>query len=119
MRTRAATGGAVGAWSNTVTFPVGSAPCTSAPDAPILLPVTSTPGQVTFTWLKTTGGTPDRYQVQIAPGAGLAPITTLSSTDPGTSLVWSQTAGTFAARVVGLNGCGTSPRSNELAFTIG
>ena len=79
--------------------------------------MTTTTGRVTFTWVP-IGVAADSYQVQISPGAGLAPIASLATDGAGASLVWAQTSGSFAARVVASNACGSSARSNELAFTI-
>ena len=117
VRTRAASGGLAGAWSSSVQTPVASAPCTAAPGTPILLPVTTTPGQVTFTWIA-MGGAAATFDAQIAFGAGLPPVGTLSTTGPGTSLVWNQMSGNFAARLVATNACGASARSNEVSFSV-
>jgi 6-phosphogluconolactonase len=117
VRARAASGGSTGAWSSSVQIPVNPSSCATAPTAPILLPVTTTSGYVTFTWMPTGFSPAAAYEVQIAPGAGLASVASLT-TGSGTSLVWAQTSGSFAARVVASNGCGASVRSNEVAFTI-
>jgi 6-phosphogluconolactonase (cycloisomerase 2 family) len=116
VRTRASAGGSTGAWSNSVQIPVGGASCSTAPGAPILLPVSTTSGSVAFTWVP-VGVAADSYEVQIAPGAGLPSIASLTA-GPAASLVWAQTSGGYAARVVARNSCGTSTRSNEVAFTI-
>ena len=117
VRARAAAGGSTGAWSSSVQIALNPPSCTSAPGVPILLPVTTTSGRVTFTWVP-LGAAADSYQVQVSPGAGLAPVATFASAGAGTSLVWAQTSGSFAARVVATNACGTSASSNEFAFTI-
>jgi hypothetical protein len=88
---------------------------TSAPAPPVLLPVTVTPGSAAFTWVP-RGAIADRYQVQIAPGAGLAPTISLSSTGAGSSLTWLAPQGTWAGRVIARNACGTSAPSNEVRF---
>ena len=116
-RTRASSGGSTGTWSSSVQIPVGAGACTSAPGVPILLPVTTTSGQVTFTWWP-MGAAAETYQLQVSLAPGLAPAGTLSTTGPGTSLVWAHPSGSFAARVVAVNACGVSARSNEVAFTI-
>jgi hypothetical protein len=117
VRARAATGGSTGAWTSSVQISLNPSSCTSAPGVPILLPVTTTSGRVTFTWVP-LGVAADSYQVQISPGAGLAPVASLATDGAGASLVWAQTSGSFAARVVAKNACGTSARSNEVALTI-
>jgi hypothetical protein len=117
LRTRAASGGAVGAFSNSVQIPVGAGGCTAAPRAPILLPVAAQSGLVTFTWWP-TGPAADTYQVQITPTGTLVPAALLNTNGPGASLVWGQTSGSFSARVVATNACGSSPQSNGVAFSI-
>jgi len=117
VRARAATGGSTGAWTSSVQIALNPPACTNPPGVPILLPVTTTSGRVTFTWVP-LGVAADSYQVQISPGAGLAPTTSLATDGAGTSQVWTQTSGSFAARVVARNACGTSARSNEFAFTV-
>jgi len=117
VRTRAASGGAVGAWSSSVQLPVGGGACAGPPGVPVMLPVTTTSGLVTFTWWPGTG-TATSYQVLIAPGLGLASTATFPTGGPGTSFVWPSTGGSFAARVVATNACGSSPQSNQVAFTI-
>ena len=116
VRTRGASGGAVGAWSSSVQVPIGTTtPCASAPTAPTLLPVASAGGEATLLWLAAGGSPADYYQLQLSPGAGLAPVYTVGTSGPSTSALWPQ-AGTFAARVVAINGCGASGRSNEVTF---
>jgi hypothetical protein len=115
VRVRAASGGAVGPWSSSVQVPIGAAACTSAPAPPVLLPVTVTPGAAGFTWIP-RGTAADRYQVQVAPGAGLAPTISLTSASAGASLTWLTPQGTWAGRVVARNACGTSAPSNEIRF---
>jgi CSLREA domain-containing protein len=117
VRVRAMTGGAVGPWSSSVQITIGAAGCTSAPAAPVLLPVTLTPGAAAFTWIP--GGEPgDRYQVQVSPGAGLAPIVSMMSRGSGTSVVWAAPQGTWAGRVIARNACGASAPSNEMPFAV-
>jgi CSLREA domain-containing protein len=118
VRTRAMTGGAVGAWSSSVQVPVGSATCTSAPGTPILLPVTTSASTANLTWWPGPGDVAATYELQLAPGAGLAPIRTLATDGPGTSVVWTPFTGRFAVRIAARNACGTSVRSNEVSFTV-
>ena len=116
VRTRGASGGSVGPWSSSVQIPIGVATrCASAPSTPILLPVTSAGGQATLLWWAAGGSPADYYQIQLSPGAGLAAVYTVSTSGPSTSAIWPQ-VGTYAARVVAINACGASSRSNEVAF---
>lgn len=115
VRVRAVTGGAAGPWSSSVQIPIGLAVCTSAPTPPILLPVSVTPGAAAFTWIPGQG-TAERYEVEVAPGAGLAPTIALNSAGAGTSLTWLAPRGTWAGRVIARNACGTSAPSNEIRF---
>jgi hypothetical protein len=117
VRVRAMTGGAVGPWSSSVQIAIGADGCTSAPAAPTLLPVTVTPGVTAFTWIP-GGETADRYQLQVSPGAGLAPILSIMSRAAGTSVVWGAPQGTFAGRVIARNACGASAPSNEMPFVV-
>jgi len=113
VQTRAASGGATGAFSSSVQIPVAPPACSGPPAAPVLLPVTTTPGQVTFTWV--TAGPATGYQVQIAQGGTL--LTTVASVGAGTSAVWNATAAA-SARVTTANACGTSASSNQVSFVV-
>ncbi|MCU1382313.1 MAG: hypothetical protein JWL71_1010, partial [Acidobacteria bacterium] len=117
VRVRSASGGAVGAWSSAVQIPLDSTSCSTAPDVPTLLPVTTTSGLVTFVWLAGGGGATS-YRVQLSFGAGLAPFGAFTTAGAGTSVVWGATTGAFAARLVAVNDCGASAVSNEVAFAI-
>jgi hypothetical protein len=118
VRVRGASGGSVGAWSSSVQIPVGSSgPCVAAPPTPTLLPPTTAGGgQAAFVWWSAGGSPADYYQLQVAPGAGLAAVTAVNTNGPATGMVWPQ-AGSYAARLVAVNACGTSGRSNEVSFT--
>ncbi|MEP7305923.1 MAG: choice-of-anchor Q domain-containing protein [Acidobacteriota bacterium] len=117
VRVRATTGGAVGPWSSSVHIAIGADRCTSAPAAPILLPVTVTPGATAFTWIPGREAA-DQYQLQVSPGAGLAPIVSVMSRGAGTSVVWGALQGTWAGRVIARNACGVSAPSNEMPFVV-
>jgi len=116
IRTRAAAGGSNGAWSSSVQIPVGAANCSSAPGAPTMLPVTTASGQVGFNWIPGAGSAADSYQVQIKL-VGI-PTFVLNTSTNGSSAIWDAMAGTFSARVVGVNACGIGVVSNEVDFTI-
>lgn len=115
VQTRASAGGSTGAFSTAIQIPVSPAACTAAPAAPVLLPLTTTPGQIVFNWL--TAGPADSYQVQVFQGA--TPLTTIASVGAGTSAVWTGGAtGAFSARVTATNACGSGPQSNLVNFTL-
>jgi hypothetical protein len=116
IRTRAAAGGANGAWSSPVQISVGAANCSGAPGAPTMLPVTTASGQVGFSWIPASGPAADSYQVQIKIVG--VPTFVLNTSTNGSSVIWGGTSGTFSARVVGINVCGTGAGSNEVDFTI-
>jgi hypothetical protein len=112
MRVRAVSGGFVGPVSNDVSVVVAPAPCTAAPGAPVLLPVTTVAGKVTFSWGPGSGSAADRYRIEAQGGIAL------TTPGPGTSFLLLQSGGSFSAHVVGLNACGTSPPSSDVAFSI-
>ncbi len=115
VQARGSAGGANGAFSTAVQIPVSPAACSAAPAAPVLLPVTTTPGQMAFNWVTT--GPAASYQVQIFQGA--TPLTTVNSAGAGTSAVWTVSgAGAVSARVTATNACGTSGPSNLVNFTV-
>ena len=115
VQTRASAGGANGAFSTAIQIPVSPPACTTAPAAPVLLPVTTTPGQIVFNWV--TAGPADSYTVQVFQGA--TPLTTVNSVGAGTSAVWTASgAGAVSARVTAINACGTSAQSNTVTFTV-
>ena len=115
VQTRAASGGANSAFTTGVQVPVAPPACSAPPAAPVLLPVTTTPGQVTFNWV--TAGPAASYLVQIAQSG--TPLTTVASVGVGTSAVWISTAASgTSARVTAWNACGTSAFSNQVNFTV-
>jgi hypothetical protein len=119
IRTRAASGGFNSVWSSAVSVPVDSVGCTAPPPMPTMLPPTSAPGQVSFTWFPGSGGSAaTSYEVGIHTVTGLPPAGTLPTSGPGTSLIWGATGGNFAVSVVAVNPCGSSARSNQVPFSI-
>jgi hypothetical protein len=114
VQTRAASGGANSAFGTSVQVPVAPPSCSAPPAAPVLLPVTTTAGQVAFNWV--TSGPASSYQVQVAQGGTL--VTTVASAGAGTSAVWNTTtASGTSARVTASNACG-SALSNVVSFTV-
>ena len=113
MRVRAARGSAVSEPSNEVSVPVGPRACTAAPADPMLLPVSTSHGETTISWLARGDVAADRYRVDgIAPSGAL----TLVSRGRGTSLTTRLGPGIYAIRLSAVNGCGESARSNPIAL---
>ena len=114
-------GAAVGPVSNEVTFDVG----TPRPGAPGGFAATLNGSTLTFGWsAPTTGGPPSAYVLQagtqfnlsnLAPGVNVGSV--LAYTVPNiTSLL---PPGTYFARLVAVNGTGSSNPSDEAVFTLG
>jgi hypothetical protein len=113
FRVRAISGGATGAASNEMSLPVGASTCSAAPGTPVLLPVSKIDGQAIFSWQPTGTASVTRYRLEISDGAT---ITILTTAGVGSSFVWNMSAGSFAARVIADNDCGSSARSNAVSF---
>jgi hypothetical protein len=115
-RVRALAGAAVSAPSNEVSIVVGAALCAAAPATPVLLPVLAQPGGITLSWVPATTGAPaERYLLEAVPASG-NPVELLT-VGTGTSVTGPVQADAYAVRVVAVNACGSSPASNEIAFT--
>lgn len=113
LRVRAAGGATVSEPSNEVSVSVATALCAAAPLAPVLLPVSTTNGETTISWLLPAGGPrADHYRVD---GTGFSP-TTMTSLGTGTSLTAHLQAGTYTIRVTAINACGESAASNPITF---
>ena len=107
-------GATVSAPSNEVSVAGASPICTAAPLDPILLPVSTTFGETTISWLPGGGARADRYRVE---GASPAGRTTMTSRGTGTSLTARLESGTYTIRVTAFNACGASAPSNQFTFT--
>jgi hypothetical protein len=120
VRVRSFNGGAPSAPSNETSIPVGLGGCLAAPYAPVLLPAARNGGIVTLSWLPPLSWVPDgataadSYRVELVPASGSVAPTIVGA---GTSNSWSGLAGTYRARVTGLNRCGTGAVSNEVGFS--
>ena len=66
VRARSVAGAAVGAPSNDLAITIGGGPCTVAPIAPILLPVTLRGGELTVSWIPGATPTATAYRVLIS-----------------------------------------------------
>jgi len=118
VRTRAAGSGGVGAWSNAVHISIGDRACSSDPRPPILLPVTNTSGQLTFTWWPSIGEPASAYTLHVTSRDGLTPALSIATVGTSSGISWPRGPGDFVAHVVAHNRCGASVRSNEFAFSV-
>ena len=114
LRVRAAGGATVSQPSNEVSVSVAPSICTATPLVPVLLPVSTTNGETTISWLPAGGPRADHYRVD---GTGPSGPTTMTSLGTGTSLTASLEPGIDAIRVTAINACGASAASNQITFT--
>ena len=70
LRVREVRGATVSAPSNEVSVAVAPAICTAAPLDPVLLPVSTTNGETTISWLPAGGPRADHYRVEGTGPAG-------------------------------------------------
>ena len=115
LRVREVRGATVSAPSNEVSVAEAPSRCTGAPLDPILLPVSTTNGETTISWLPGGGALADRYRVDGASPRGRATMTSLGS---GTSLTARLEPGTYTLRVTAINACGASAASNEVVIDV-
>jgi Kelch motif len=113
LRVREVRGPTVSAPSNEVSV-VAPSMCTAPPLNPILLPVSTTNGETTISWLPGSGPRADHYRVD---GTGPSGPTKMTSLGTGTSLTARLEPGTYAIRVTAINTCGASAASNQYTFT--
>lgn len=114
LRVRAARGAAVSEPSNEVSVSVAPSICSATPLDPVLLPVSTTNGETTISWLPAGGPRADHYRVD---GTGPSGPTTMTSLGTGTSLTARLEPGIYAIRVTAINACGASAASNQITFT--
>jgi hypothetical protein len=114
LRVRAARGATVSEPSNEVSVSVAPAICAAAPLASILLPVSTTNGETTISWLLAGGPSADHYRLD---GTGPSGPTTITSRGTGTSLTAGLEPGMYMIRVTAINACGASEASNQITFT--
>ena len=119
-RVRAKNGFGISGPSNEVQFTLGGGPgpCTAPPPPPAGLTFLKAGGLLTLTWTASPGAT--TYQLQAGTAAGL---TNAFDGDVGGSTspqfdVTAVPAGTYFARVLAKNACGTSGPSNEVAIAL-
>ena len=115
LRVRAASGAAVSAPSNEVSVPVAPAGCAGRPAPPVLLPVSTTKGETTVSWLPAEGPLAEGYRVD---GTGPGGETTIISRGAGTSLTARLAPGLYAIRVTAMSACGVSAASNPITFAV-
>jgi hypothetical protein len=114
LRVRGARGATLSAPSNEVSVSVAPAICVAAPFDPVLLPISTTNGETTITWLPAGGPAAEHYRIEAAGPSG---PTTMGSRGTGTSLTASRMPGGYAIRVTAINACGISAASNQITFT--
>jgi hypothetical protein len=113
FRVRAVRGAMISAPSNEV-FVSGAPPrCAAPPAPPILLPVSTTDGETTTSWLPGRGPLATHYRVD---GLGPDGRMTLASHRSGTSLTATLEAGAYTLHVIAINECGESATSNSVSF---
>jgi hypothetical protein len=113
FRVRAVRGAMVSAPSNEVFVSVAPSTCTAQPPPPILLPVSTTDGETTTSWLPGSGPLATHYRVD---GLGPAGRMTLASDRSGTSMTATVGPGEYTIRVFAINECGQSAGSNSVSF---
>jgi len=105
--------------SNEVTLIVGGGVCNSAPAAPASLSGTVGGGTVVLAWneVSPAQNTPTGYKViaGVAPGGNVAQFGVTGTV----FRINGVPAGTYYFRADGVNACGTSADSNEIALTVG
>jgi predicted phage tail protein len=115
LRVRAVRAAVVSEPSNEVSVSAAPSICTAIPLAPVLLPVSTTSGETTISWLPAGGPRADHYRVD---GTGRSGPTTMISPGTGTSLTAGLLPATYAIRVTAINACGAGAASNQIVFTI-
>ncbi len=114
LRVRAVRGAMVSAPSNEVSVSLAPAICAGGPNRPVLLPVSTTHGETTISWLPAGGPLADHYRVD---GTGSAGPVKASSLGSSTSLTAALKPGVYTIRVTAMNACGVSVASNAITFT--
>jgi hypothetical protein len=114
LRVRAVQGAMMSAPSNEVSVSVASPTCTARPQSPVLLPVSTTNGETTISWLPAGGELADHYRVD---GTALAGAVRKTRRGSGTSLTATLKPGAYTIAVTAMNNCGASETSNLITFT--
>ena len=110
--------GAGGA-SADVVLTVGNGSCTAAPGASASLTVSvSASTTLTFAWLAASGS-PASYTLQVGSAAGSSNLAVINAGNATSYTATNVPNGTYYARVVAVNGCGTGPASSEAVVTVG
>jgi hypothetical protein len=119
-RVRSVSACGVSAPSNEVFFQLGSggglAPCTAPPAAPTGHAVQTLDLHALLSW--NPSPTAASYFIEAGSGPGLANLAVFG-VGAVTSFVGTAPAGSYVTRVRGVNGCGVSAPSNEVAFSLG
>lgn len=117
IRILAANGAGTSGPSPDVALVVGGGGCGAAPGASPSLSVSVSGSTVTFAWLPASGAA--AYVIQVGSTPGAANLVTINA---GNALSYTATGapnGTYYARLVATNGCGTGPASNEVVAAVG
>ena len=94
-------------------------PCTAAPLPPTGLSYTRTGNIVTLTWNNPASGSlPSRFEIHAGSAPGASNLIVFSTTNNATSIQTLAPPGTYYVRVKGVNNCGPSVDSNEIAVVV-
>jgi hypothetical protein len=102
--------------SNEVQVVTGPAVC-NIPDTPVFAFAYGGQGGVRLRWSEPTGGLPTSYTLVAGSSPGASDVGTFSL-PPVSVLARQVPPGTYYVRVAGMNGCGASPPSGEVGFTV-
>lgn len=93
--------------------------CTAPPQAPSNLSYTKDGDMVTGTWVAPAGDNqPTTYVIEVGSQPGLADQGTYVVPASQTSFGRPTPNGNYTVRIYARNACGTSPASNEVAFSV-
>jgi hypothetical protein len=120
VRGRALNAGGTSAASNEAILVVGAAGCTTAPNAPSGLVITTSGSTLTLTWAAPAGAcAPTGYIIEAGSGSGQSNLAQVITGTTATSFTTTGVgAGTYYLRVRAVNLAGTSGTSNEATVTI-
>ena len=105
--------------SGDVALTVGGGSCTSTPGASANLSASvSAASTLTFAWLAAPGA-PTSYMIQVGSAAGLANLALINAGNATSYTVGGVPNGTYFAKVIAANACGSGPASNEVTVTVG
>ena len=119
VRVRAQNASGTSAASNESTLIVGSAACTSAPNAPAGFAIAVSGSTLTLTWSAPAAGcAPSSYLLQAGSAAGGSDLANANVGGTTTYVATGVGAGTYYVRVRAINAFGTSSSSNEVTAIV-